>query len=154
MIAGTAGSGGPATTAGGSGGSGQVVSVLSVTRWPDRTAVPTAARSLPGSTTKPRSAPNPSRATAPAASVAVVITGSAPSTAATRRARSLAPPAWAPVTGTAKRRASSTQTTPGSWCLSRRSGASRRTVAPTARNTTTASASPNAAGRAVAAGPS
>ena len=154
MIAGTAGSGGPATTAGGSGGSGQVASVLSVTRWPDRTAVPTAARSLPGSTTKPRSAPNPSRATAPAASLAVVITGSAPEHRGDPAGQVVGP---ARVRSRHRNREAQGLVDadhPGVRCLSRRSGASRRTVAPTARNTTTASAAPNASGRAVAAGPS
>ena len=101
MMAGTPGSGGPWTTLGGSGGSGQTAPAVNVTRSPDSTAAPTAARSLPGSRAKPRSAPNSSRLTLPAASLAVVITASAPNTRLTRRASSLAPPPCAPTTGTA-----------------------------------------------------
>ena len=61
------------TTFGGSAGSGHSWSAVKVTRSPDRIAAPTAARSLPGSMRKPRSAPNSSSPTDPAASLAVVI---------------------------------------------------------------------------------
>ncbi len=78
------------------------------------------------------------------ASVAVVTTGRASSAWATRSASALAPPSCPPVSETAKRRASSTQTTPGSLCLSVSSGAISRTVAPAARKHTNCSHSDQA----------
>ena len=58
-----------------------------------------------------------STANTPFASVAVVITGTAPHTAASARARSLAPPRWPERMGTAKRPHSSSTTTAGSCAL-------------------------------------
>ena len=153
-MAGTPGSGASArTTAAGSGGTGHSGSMVSVTRSPDRIAVPTAARSLPGSTVNPMSAPNSSSATDPAASDAVVMTAVAPRMAATCRASTLAPPACPPRIGTANCSASSTHTTPGSVYLPASSGAAIRTVAPTARKQTIRSHSSNACGSAAVAGP-
>ena len=58
-----------------------------------------------------------STANTPFASVAVVITGTAPHTAASARARSLAPPRWPERMGTAKRPHSSSTTTAWSCAL-------------------------------------
>src|SRR5260370_27134454 len=136
-IAGTPGSGAAVrTTLGGSAWTGQVWSILSVTRSAERTAAPASASWLPGSTRRPRPAPNSSGAVTPAASLAVVITAVAPSTSATARARLLARPACAPTTGTANVSVSSTHTTPGSVPFDASSGATSRTVAPTARKQT------------------
>ncbi len=73
------------------------------------------------------------------ASVAVVITASAPNTSATRVASAFAPAACPPTTATARRPDSSTQTTAGSVHLLFSSGAISRTVAPTARKHTSPS---------------
>ncbi len=133
-------------TVSGSAGSGQTASACRVTGSPDRIAVPTAASCDPGSTRRPMSAPNESRAGVAQASLAVVTTAVAPSAAATRPARSLAPPACPPTRATAHRRASSTQTTPGSLSLPvSRLSASSRTVAPVARKQTTPARSATAA---------
>ena len=80
-----------------------------------------------------------STAKMPWASVAVVITGTAPHTAASARARSLAPPRWPDSTGTAKRPHSSSTTTAGSDALLRQWGAMARTAMPTAPTKTRAS---------------
>ena len=73
------------------------------------------------------------------ASVAVVITGTAPHTAASARARSLAPPRWPERMGTAKRPHSSSTTTAGSCALLWQWGAMARTAMPTAPTKTRAS---------------
>ena len=88
---------------------------------PDRIAVPTAASSLPGSITKSRSAPN-SRATDPALSLAVVITGFGAQDAGTRRARSLPPPRARRPPARRSGSASSTQTTRDHRACSRAAG--------------------------------
>ena len=73
-----------------------------------------------------------STANTPFASVAVVMTGTAPHTAASLRASSLAPPRWPERTGTAKRPHSSSTTTAGSDALLLQWGAMARTAMPTA----------------------
>ena len=73
-----------------------------------------------------------STANTPLASVAVVMTGTAPQTAASARARSLAPPRWPERIGTAKWPHSSSTTTAGSTALLRQWGAMARTAMPTA----------------------
>ena len=60
-----------------------------------------------------------STANTPLASVAVVMTGTAPHAFASRRARSLAPPRWPESSGIAKRQHSSSTTTAGSVALLR-----------------------------------
>ena len=80
-----------------------------------------------------------STANTPFASVAVVITGTAPHTAASARARSLAPPRWPERMGTAKRPHSSSTTTAGSCALLWQWGAMARTAMPTAPTKTRAS---------------
>ena len=84
-----------------------------------------------------------STANTPFASVAVVMTGTAPHTFASRRARALAPPRWPDSSGTAKRPHSSSTTTAGSAALLRQCGAMARTAMPTAPTKTRASASAN-----------
>ena len=81
-----------------------------------------------------------STANTPLASVAVVMTGTAPQTAASARARSLAPPRWPERIGTAKWPHSSSTTTAGSTALFRQWGAMARTAMPTAPTKIRASA--------------
>ena len=81
-----------------------------------------------------------STAKIPRTSVAVVMTAVPPRQAATRRARSLAPPRWPLRMGIAKRPVSSTTTTAGSLALWRTWGATARTAMPAAPKKTRASA--------------
>ena len=85
-----------------------------------------------------------STANSPLASVAVVMTATAPQMAAISLARSLPPPRWPETTGTAKRPHSSTATTAGSRALLFRNGATARTAMPTAPTNTSASKAPKA----------
>lgn len=92
------------------------------------------------------SARNPGRSSRlgnPDPSVAVVMTASAPSQAATCRARSLAPPWCPPQSATAKRPWSSTHTTAGSVCLVASKGATARNAIPTAPTRTSPSTEPH-----------
>ena len=84
-----------------------------------------------------------STANRPLASVAVVITGTAPQAAASRQARSFAPPRWPESSGTAKRPHSSSTTTAGSVALLWQWGAMARTAMPAAPTNTRASAAAN-----------
>ncbi len=86
-----------------------------------------------------------STANTPLASVAVVMTGTAPQTAASARASSLAPPRWPESSGTANRPHSSSTTTAGSVALLRQWGAMARTAMPTAPTKIRASACANCA---------
>ena len=111
-----------------------------------RIAAPTAARSLPGSTREAQvRAELVQPGARPAASLAVVMTGSAPSTSATRRASSLPPPCVRAEhrDRVAQRLVHADHAGIAPSCLSS-SGATSRTVAPTARKQTTASHSPKA----------
>ena len=135
-------------TVSGSGGSGQVCTDSSRTRSPSSSARLTVP--IAPSVGQP-SKSSPGRLTA---SVAVVMTASAPNTAATRAASAFAPAACPPTTATARRADSSTQTTAGSVHLLSSSGAISRTVAPTARKQTSPSHWAQARGSACRAGPS
>ena len=86
-----------------------------------------------------------STAKRPLTSVAVETTAWPPVRAAMRFASVLAPPTWPDSRGTAKRPASSTETTAGSVNLSRTWGAMARTAMPVAERKTMASASANRA---------
>ena len=79
----------------------------------------------------------------PFTSVAVVTTGTAPSSSASRRARALAPPMCPDSRGTTNRPSSSTHSTAGSVRLSRTQGAMERTAMPAAPTNTRASAQAN-----------
>src|SRR2546430_3518942 len=140
-----------------SAGSGQVASAARCTPAPSRSARLTGPGRVGSASRKPRSAPNVSSAVRPVASVAVLTTGRAPSTSATRSARALAPPPpgppWPPRSAMACAPASSTHTTPGSVCLSDSSGARSRTVAPVARKQTRAVDSRHAVWTCSATGP-
>ncbi len=132
----------------GSGGSGQVSADSSRIRSPSSRA------RLTGPMVPSVGQPSVSRPGRLTASVAVVMTASAPKTSATLAASAFAPAAWPPTTATARRADSSTQTTAGSVHLLSSNGAMSRTVAPTARKHTRPSHCAQARGSACRAGPS
>ena len=107
-------------------------SAVKCTRFPASNAPLTCLMRSGSATMQPCRLAHSSTAKRPCRSVAVVMTGTAPHTAASRRASALAPPRWPDSSGTANRPHSSSTTTAGSAALLRQYGAMARTAIPTA----------------------